>query len=198
MRRGMAAAAALGLAAALLAGCASDDAGAAATEAAPTVNSDHPALVERGLDGMDTRELIDHLDRLGGADRPSDLMASVRVDQLLISDGEEEFTMEIPDDLFYLAFAPYVSTSHECFYHSLTTCQGELTGEDVEVTILDSAGEVLVEETATTFENGFIGYWLPRDLEGTISVSHDGRTGEIDFATGEDSPTCVTTLQLAS
>ena len=28
-------------------------------------------------------------------------------------------------------------TSHDCFYHSLTTCLGELDNEDIQVTITD-------------------------------------------------------------
>ena len=49
--------------------------------------------------------------------------------------------------------------SHGCFYHSLTTCLGELDNEDIQVTITDEAtGEVLVDEATTTFDNGFIGF----------------------------------------
>lgn len=46
--------------------------------------------------------------------------------------------------------------SHGCFYHSLTTCLGELDNEDIQVTITDEAtGEALVDEATTTFDNGF-------------------------------------------
>ncbi len=47
------------------------------------------------------------------------------------------------------------------------------------------------------FANGFVGLWLPRDIEGTLRISQDERAGEVDFATDADAPTCVTTLQLA-
>lgn len=153
-------------------------------------------LAAHGLDGMTGKEIVDHLDRLGGEDRPADLMASVRAEELIVTDGTEEVTVELPEDSFYLSVAPFVETTHECYYHSLTTCQGELHGEDVEVTFTTDDGEVLVDETTTTFANGFVGYWLPRDVEGTLRVTHEGRVGEVAVATGEEDPTCLTTLQL--
>lgn len=59
-----------------------------------------------------------------------------------------------------------------------------------------TSDEVLVDETRTTFENGFTAFWLPRDIEGTLRVTYDGKTGAIDFATDQDAPTCLTNLQL--
>lgn len=193
-------------AALVLTGCAAPDQGSetsadpqtagAETGTAPAAGVE-ALLAGYGLDGMTAPEIIDHLDRLGGADRPSDLMASVRPGELLLTDGTEEVTMDLPEDRFYLSVAPYVDQTHECFYHSLTTCQGELTGEEVDVVIRDDAsGEVLVDEPVTIFENGFAGFWLPRDIEGTISVSYGGRTGEAEFATTEEGATCLTTLRL--
>lgn len=155
-------------------------------------------LAEYGLDATDVEGIIDHLDTLGGDERPENLVASVRPDELVVSDGGDEFGLEIPDDRFYLSVAPYVDQTHDCFYHSLTTCQGELAATDVQVTIVDETNdEVLVDETRTTFENGFTGFWLPRDIEGTLRVTYDGKSGETQFATDEDAPTCLTTLQLA-
>lgn len=180
-----------------------------ADSAAPstTAEGSDPASVPAGaeqllaqfdLDGMDTVQIIDHLDRLGGLDRPTDLKASVRPSELLISAGSEEWSLGIPDDMFYLSTAPYVDSTHECFNHSLTTCKGELAAVEIQIKIVDETnGEVLVDETATTFENGFVGYWLPRDIEGTVHVTYDGKVGEVDFATDDEAPTCVSTLQLA-
>src|SRR5690625_5260814 len=141
-------------------------------------------------------EIIDHLDRLGGADRPTDLMASIRPDELVFSDGQQELAMDMPQDRFYLSVAPYVDQTHECIYHSLTTCQGELTDQNLDVRVVSDDGAVLLEEEMTTFANGFVGLWLPRDVRGTIEVSYDGRTGATAFATTEEGATCLTTLQL--
>ncbi|MBO1751786.1 CueP family metal-binding protein [Actinotalea sp. BY-33] len=191
MRRPVLAAAALAL---VLAGCSS---AAPETTPAPETDAAGQALLERhGLEGMDTREVIDHLDRLGGEDRPSTLMASVRADELLLTEGEEELSLEMPAEELYVAVAPYVDQTHDCAFHSLTTCQGELAEREVEVTILDDSGAVLVEETTTTYANGFVGYWLPRDVEGTIEMTVDGQRGEVPFTTADDGLTCLTTLQM--
>lgn len=156
-----------------------------------------PLLAEYSLDGMDTMQIIDHLDRLRVAERPGDLMASVRPGELVVSADEREFSLEIPADRFYLSVAPYVDQTHDCFHHSLTTCTGELASTDVQVQIVDETNDkVLVDETRTTFENGFTGFWLPRNIEGTLRVTYAGKTGETEFATNEDAPTCLTTLQL--
>src|SRR5690625_1402136 len=47
-------------------------------------------LAAHGLGGMTGKEIVDHLDRLGGEDRPADLMASVRAEELLVTDRSEE------------------------------------------------------------------------------------------------------------
>ena len=124
-------------------------------------------------------------------------MASVRPDELQLVSGRQDASLPIPEDRFYLSVAPYVDQTHDCFYHSLTTCQGELGAEAVEVRIVDTTtGEVLVDETRTTFANGFVGFWLPRDIEGTLEVAHDGKVGRTPISTDTEAPTCLTTLRL--
>ncbi|WP_026117249.1 CueP family metal-binding protein [Nocardiopsis alkaliphila] len=168
-----------------------------ASEAASEQGRD--LLVEHGLDGLDAEEIVDHLDLLPLAERPTDLIASVRPGSLVLSGGTggEEVELDLPEDLFYLSMAPYVDQTHDCFHHSLTTCLGELRGEEVTVTITDDTDDtVLVQETASTFDNGFVGYWLPSDIDATITVEHQGRTASTRISTGEDDPTCLTTLAL--
>ncbi|MPV36316.1 hypothetical protein GB881_04500 [Georgenia subflava] len=189
---------ALGGVALVLTGCAAEpETGAEQTTVQSAVTSGvEERLAAHGLDGLPATELIGELDQLAVEDRPRDLMASVRVDELVLATEDEEVALDLPEDSFYVSIAPFMNQTHECFYHSLTTCTGELGAEDVQVTIVDDAGEVLVDEQTTTYDNGFVGYWLPRDIGGTITVTHDGHTGEMAFSTQEDSPTCVTTLQL--
>jgi hypothetical protein len=57
-------------------------------------------------------------------------------------------------------------------------------------------GAVLVDESRTTFANGFVGLWLPRDFTGTLKITADGKTAESKVSTAEDAPTCLTTLRL--
>lgn len=159
--------------------------------------TDAGLLVDFGLDGMDTAGIIDHLDRLDTAQRPTDLMASVRQDELLLSDGAQELTLDLPEDRSYLSIAPYLSQTHECFFHSLTTCLGELGNKSISVKITDGAtGETLVEEQTETFSNGFAGYWIPDNVQGTIEISYAGHSGSADFSTSDDGATCITDLRL--
>lgn len=159
--------------------------------------TDAEFLAEHELTGMNAREIIDHLDRLERADRPSDLMASIRPDELLLADSDHELPLDMPEDEFYLSVAPYADTTHDCFHHSLTTCTGELSEQDIQVRIVDDeTGDVLVDERTTTFDNGFAGFWLPRDLDGTLEVTYDGLTGTADISTAEDGATCLTTVHV--
>lgn len=174
-------------------------------DAAPTAPSTTPAAIDAAallapfdLTGRDGRELVDHLETLGGDDRPSELMASVRTDHLLLTTDAGEATLPLPADLFYVSVAPFAETTHECFYHSLTTCQGELVDTPVTLTVTDGDGTVVHTAETRTGANGFVGTWLPRGTTGTLSVTtEDGRTGQVNLGTSDNDPTCVTTLRVA-
>ncbi|MDN6513162.1 MAG: CueP family metal-binding protein [Acidipropionibacterium jensenii] len=174
--------------------------GCSAADPEPTADgtvSQDKFLTTHGLAAMDAVEIIDHLDRQKVTERPTDLIASVRADELLLSSDDQEVVVDLPDNQTYVSIAPYLTSTHDCFYHSLTTCLGELDNEDIQVTITDEAtGEVLVDEATTTFDNGFIGFWLPDDATGLIEVSYQGRTGTTEFSTTDDGATCVTDLRL--
>lgn len=190
MKRAAIAAAALALA---LTGCSAAD----PEPTADGTESQDTFLTTHGLAAMDAVEIIDHLDRQKVTERPTDLIASVRNDELLLSSDDQEVVLDLPDNQTYVSIAPYLTSTHDCFYHSLTTCLGELDNEDIQVTITDEAtGEVLVDEATTTFDNGFIGFWLPDDVTGLIEVSYQGRTGTTEFSTTDDGATCVTDLRL--
>lgn len=190
MKRVAIAAATLSL---VLAGCAP----AADAEPSPSTDSQAEFLNTYDLDDMDAVEIIDHLDRLETAERPADLIASVYPDELVLTDNRQEVVLDLPQNLSYLSIAPYVEQTHDCFYHSLTTCQGELSNATVDVEITDSTtGDVVVDEQVATFDNGFVGFWVPSDIDGTIEISYDGRTGTSDFTTTDEGATCITDLQL--
>lgn len=170
----------------------------ASTSASSTVDpssAEAAVLAEQGLAGMSVEQIVTTLDA-SDRPRPLDIAASVQANQLLLSDGDQEVTLALPKDSFYLSIAPYLTTTHDCYYHSLATCQGELSRKPMQVTITADSGEVLVEREVTTGTNGFAGFWLPRNISGTIDVEYEGRTGSVGFATDSESPTCITTLQL--
>jgi len=164
-----------------------------------TSASEPDLLAEKDLDGLLARDIIERLDTMPVAERDEHLMASVRPDELLLSTSDgSEAALPMPEDEFYLSIAPYIETTHDCYYHSLTTCLGELANQDVTVTVVDNAtGEAVFDERLTTYDNGFVGIWLPRDLEATLTVESDGRSASTAISTaGSEQPTCITTLQL--
>lgn len=178
----------------VLAGCSTP-----ADDAAPNA-SDSTILTAHGLEGMDAAQIVEDLDALPIAERPEGLMASIHPDELLLMDGENpDLTLPMPTDKFYVSFAPYVNQTHECYFHSLTTCTGELQAEDVHVTVTNEAsGEVLFDEDTQTQQNGFFGLWLPRDIDATIDVSQGDRSASESISTANDDDlTCLTTMQLA-
>lgn len=174
--------------------------GCSTTDSGSTV-SDHESqtglLTDHDLTDMNGVEMIDHLDQMPVAQRPTDLTASVRPDELVLSDSGEEVVVGLPENQTYVSVAPYARQTHDCFYHSLTTCLGELGNEPIHVKITDeNTGEILVDEDTTTFDNGFVGFWVPQDSAGTIEITHQGRTGVTTFSATEDGATCVTDLRL--
>jgi hypothetical protein len=157
-----------------------------------------PLLARYGLEGKSTVEVVDRLDRWDLQQRPADLKASVRAGELLISGGGQEHSLPLPADRFYLSVAPYLQQTHDCFYHAPTGCKGELAGKQVQIKIVNDAdGTVLVDESRTTFANGFVGFWLPRNITGTLRITADDKAAKSTISTGEDAPTCLTTLRLA-
>ena len=182
---------------ALLAGCATAQPDAAVDDVAGVVLGD--ALAEAGFDGSEPRALVESLDALAVSDRPANLIVSVTPTELL-PQPEEPGERRIPfaDQPFYLSVAPYLTQTHPCTFHSLTTCIGEQRNQPVEVRVVDAdSGTVYLEEARTTADNGFTGLWLPRDVRVAVTMTIAGKTGTVVTATGPGDPTCLTTLQLA-
>lgn len=186
------------LALALVAGCGTAETPTtqAPAAAAPAADSKAGAILDKlDLAGKDAVQVVNALDQTTG-ERSREIFASVRYDQLVLKDGDSEASLALPGDKFYLSIAPYVDQTHECFYHSLTTCKGELTDKTVDVKITDASGKTLVDGPTKTYSNGFVGFWLPRDITGTITVAYDGRTATSAISTAKDAPTCLATLKL--
>ncbi|MGO3146816.1 MAG: CueP family metal-binding protein [Leucobacter sp.] len=165
-----------------------------------TQNVEGSALDELGFGGLDARQVVERLDEMPLAERPGWLSTSVEAHQVLLTgrDGNTE-KLPLPDDLVYVSAAPYVSQTHDCYYHSPTSCIGELRNTEVDVSVTDAAsGETALNETMRTFDNGFIGLWLPRDIDAIITIQHEDQVATSTLSTsGNDVQTCVTTLQLA-
>ncbi|WP_029090184.1 CueP family metal-binding protein [Brevibacterium album] len=156
-------------------------------------------LAAHGLADLPAEEIIARLDALPLAERPADLLASVLPGELVLTDGAgEEARLPMPEDRFYVSLAPYAEQTHECHFHSLTTCLGELRNAPVSVTVTDAeTGEGLLDEELSTYDNGFVGLWLPRGITAEITVEHEGRQAHDTVSTrAGDDATCLTDLRL--
>ena len=123
--------------------------------------------------------------------------ASVTSKELIVTENDgSESVYEMPEDEFFVSIAPYEEQTHPCADHSLTGCQGEMVEEDFEVYIEDEEGDIVVVETITSQENGFIDLWLPRNKNYNVTISNAEKTAESNFSTFEGDITCITTIQL--
>ncbi|MFL4556562.1 copper-binding periplasmic metallochaperone CueP [Yersinia kristensenii] len=151
-------------------------------------------LVQHGISGKTTEQMIETIDQ-SKQERPLAYSASVTGTELKLSDGQQQFSFPLGDK-FYLSFAPYINQTHPCFNHSLSGCRGELANTEFDVKITDQTGKVILQDKLTSYQNGFIGVWLPRNTQGTIEVSYQGLKAVSPFATQAESQTCMTTLHL--
>ncbi|GGJ71224.1 CueP family metal-binding protein [Glutamicibacter ardleyensis] len=165
------------------------------------VDAEHTGdfLAELGLEGLDAKQAIDKLDRLPTEQRPTEFTAQVQPSQLVLTHQSGRTAgLPMPEDQYYLSAAPYVNQTHSCHFHSLTTCLGELYGEEVEVKASNAeTGEVLVNKSMETFDNGFIGLWVPRGITVDLEFAYEGKTAKSTVSTaGTTNATCLTQLQL--
>ncbi|GAA0314331.1 CueP family metal-binding protein [Oceanobacillus sp. FSL W7-1293] len=143
---------------------------------------------------VDIKELVHHY----STEEIVDENASITSEQLIVTndEGEEEAVYDLPEDEFFVSIAPFEQQTHPCEIHSLTGCQGEMVREDFEVYIENAAGDVIIDETIQTEENGFIDLWLPRDETYTVEIKQDGKEVTSEISTFQDDFTCITTMQL--
>jgi hypothetical protein len=161
----------------------------------PGSQSDTAFLEKYGLSGLSVEEIVQQLDST--TSDPSGLRASITSDFLVLMDETNEVRLALPKDKFYLSFAPYVTQTHPCGTHSLSSCQGELINKEIHTLITDSEGKEIVNSALITMENGFVGVWLPRNIDATVTVSYNGLVAQAPISTFSGSNTCLTTpLQL--
>lgn len=123
--------------------------------------------------------------------------ASVTGTSLIITEENgEETTYDLPEDEFFVSIAPFKEVTHPCTNHSLTGCQGELTDQSFDISIENTEGEVFYQETKRTGENGFIDLWLPRHDTFFVEITQENKRATAEITTFDDSPTCITTMQL--
>ncbi|UNK21094.1 CueP family metal-binding protein [Paenibacillus sp. N3/727] len=122
--------------------------------------------------------------------------ASITSHELIVTDNGKKTSFDLPEDEFFVSIAPFIENTHECAIHNLTGCQGELAEKNFDVLIQDEEGTVVMDETITSLENGFIDLWLPRDRTYQVKIEYDGKSVESEIDTFKDDNTCITTMQL--
>ncbi len=152
-------------------------------------------LVRQNLENLSAKEIIDTLQTRPKSENKYNLVAGVKATELELKDDQGSVTVPITEG-FYLSVAPYIQMTHECFNHSLTTCQGELVNEPIQLKIFDTNGKTLFDQSVTTEANGFYGVWLERDQQITVLATYKDYAGSVVTTTNADAPTCVTTLKL--
>ncbi|KFB98066.1 putative periplasmic/exported protein [Trabulsiella guamensis ATCC 49490] len=151
-------------------------------------------LASHGFAGKSVEQIIETIDQ-APQNRPLPYSASVTSTALKLSDGGQTFTLPLGEK-FYLSAAPYETQTHPCFNHSLSGCQGEMPNAIFDVKVTDNKGNTVIQKKMKSYQNGFIGLWLPRNMEGSLEVSYNGKKAVHPVTTQDDSQTCLTDLQL--
>lgn len=160
-----------------------------------SLKADANQFLERNnLNDLSVKEIVDKLEKDLHDDSP--VSASIFWDRVVIKDDMGELVLPLPDDEFYISIAPYINFTHECIIHSLTGCRGELKNTKIDVEIVDLEGNVIYSNITPTLENGFLGIWLPRDIEAILTVRYNNKVATLPISTFPDSATCLTYLKL--
>lgn len=152
------------------------------------------SLENVGLNGLSGKEILVGVG--DGSIIVDGFGLSVYDDELLVFIDDERISIDMPKDEFYLSVAPYIESTHSCTFHSATGCRGELKSESFFVEFIDTDGNVILSESMDTLSNGFIDLWLPRDIEGTLTITQGELTTSKVIKTVAGEPTCETTMQL--
>ncbi|MEG0283477.1 MAG: CueP family metal-binding protein [Erysipelotrichales bacterium] len=123
-----------------------------------------------------------------------DIQATAHYNGIQLDNGKR--TEHYDSKLFYTSIAPYYTQTHECYTHFMNSCQGELANEKFDVKVVDNSGKEIFNKKVTSAKNGFAGIWLPKDIEGKITVKHNGKSVTSDISTNRDSATCRTDMKL--
>jgi hypothetical protein len=109
-------------------------------------------------------------------------------------DGRE-VTKNLPDDEMYIAISPYITYTHSCTNHYISTCKAELVNKEFYVEA-SSDNNTYVNQNITSMDNGFIELWLPRNKTIEIEIKYGSKSCKETITTNKDSKTCYTTFFL--
>jgi len=144
--------------------------------------------------GDTPKEIISTLGKQHGMEL--DYSVGILDDEITFVNEEETFKVNLLNEDFYIAIAPYHTNTHPWLYHNATGCSGELKDVKFDVKIITNKGEVIVDESISSLKNGFFEVWLPRNIEATMIVEYNGLSNISEISTYSGDPTCITTTKL--
>jgi len=153
-----------------------------------------PAPSAAALEGVDAYGAMDLANAWKGHDVTS--FVTPQAVHFGFPDGSE-VVIPLPDDVMLVSVAPYLVHTHPCLTHFMSGCQGELVELPLHVRAVLGDGTVIIDEQRSTMANGFMDLWLPRGQAIELTFERDGYRTVGLVTTHADSPTCITTLQLA-
>lgn len=108
----------------------------------------------------------------------------------------QKWQVALPADRMVVAIAPYITRTHPCKVHYMSSCQGELVQTSARVVATNAEGKEVFRGTVKTLENGFLELWLPRNQSYQLSLEVLGRSVTGLISTFSNSDTCITTFRL--
>ncbi len=148
-------------------------------------------LKKYGLADLSVKDMVNKLDSI--TNEKDGLNASITGTTLILYDNDKQYDFKLPTNEFYLSFAPYINEVHPCQTHNLVSCRGELFNKEFNVSIVKKDGTVITDQKVKSMNSGFIGIWLPRDIEATLTISYNGLSVTKTITTYAKSDTCLTT-----
>jgi len=97
---------------------------------------------------------------------------------------------------FYVAVAPYLTTTHPCTYHAKGSCQGELKSSLFRFWLRSTDGKVNRAGLVRSGGDGFVEWWLPHNKEYIVTFTYEGKRGTGNFTSYPKAASCITTIRL--
>lgn len=148
-------------------------------------------LKQLDIESLSIKDIVTNLEER--IDEPSNIGARITGDKLFLYDNDKEYSLNLPEDLFFVSIAPYINEVHPCTIHNLVSCRGEIFNQTMNIRIVDENNQIIFDEEKATQDNGFIGLWLPKNINATLRVEYDGLFVEYPISTYSESDTCITT-----
>lgn len=159
-----------------------------------STKTDNEVIDDLGFTGLDAKGILTLVS--AGEYGYNDVNISVSDQELVIITKDTTISYDMPEDEFFMSVAPYITETHTCYTHSATGCTGELLEETFYILLIDSEGNTIIDNSYVSLPNGFIDLWLPRNIEGTLTISYGNISSTKEISTFTGNPTCETTMQL--